>query len=190
MGRYPNRASMGVTPSVELTWSLCTADATVSHRLQSPCCAFAMRRRYCSTHWFFRSESLSVWGWKAVDRFCLAPILLASARPKWEVKWGSRLEMIFDGRPNHRYTLSKYNWATPGPVIVVVQGRKTAAREHPWSTIVNTESCGPLGGSPVIRSRAICWKGSVSSGVGMRYSRVCVRWVMFLFCWHVAHPAT
>src|SRR5712672_2635105 len=132
MGRYPNRASTGVTPSVELTWSLCTADATVSHRLQSPCCAFATRRRYCSTHWFFRSESPSVRGWNAVDRFCLAPILLASARPKWDVKRGSLSEMIFDGSPNHRNTLSKYSWATPGPVIVVAQGRKTAAREHPW----------------------------------------------------------
>src|SRR5712672_4715594 len=149
---------MGVTPSVELTWSLCTADATVSHRLQSPCCAFATRRRYCSTHWFFRSESPSVRGWNAVDRFCLAPILLASARPKWDVKRGSLSKMIFNGSPNHWYTLSKYSWATPGPVIVVAQGRKTAAREHPWSTIVSTESCGPLGGSPVIRSRLFAGK--------------------------------
>src|SRR5712671_63285 len=173
---------MGVTPNVELTWSLCTTDATVSHRLQSPCCAFATRRRYCSTHWFFRSESPSVRGWNAVDRFCLAPILLASARPKWDVKRGSRSEMTFDGSPNHRYTLSKYNWAIPGPVIVVAQGRKTAAWEHPWSTIVSIESYGPLGGRPVMRSKAVCWKGSASSDVGMRYNGVRVRWVIFLFC--------
>src|SRR5712672_1066501 len=99
-----------------------------------------MRRRYCSTHWFFRSESPSVWGWNAVDRFCLAPILLASMCPKCEVKRGSLSEMIFDGSLNHRYTLLKYNWATPGPVIVVAQGRKTATQEHPWSTIVSTKS--------------------------------------------------
>src|SRR5712671_6248314 len=107
-----------------------------------------------------------------VDKFCLAPILLASARPKWDVKRGSQSEMTFDGSPNHQYTLSKYSWATPGPVIVVAQGRKMAAREHPWSTMVSTESCGPLGSSPVMRSRAICWNGSASSVVGMRYSGV------------------
>src|SRR5712671_3513701 len=149
-----------------------------------------MRRRYCSIHWFLRSESPSVWGWNAVDKFCLAPILLARARPKCDVKRGSRSEIIFDGSPNHRYTLSKYSWATPGPIIVVAQGRKTAAREHPWSTIVSIESCGPFGGSPVIRSRAICWNGRASSVVGIRYSGVFLRWVTFLFYWHTAHPAT
>src|SRR5712672_2223473 len=122
---------MGVTPNVELTWSLCTADATVSHRLQSSCCALVTRRKYCSTHWFLCSESPSVWGWNAVDKFCLAPILLSRARPKCDVKWGSLSEMIFDGSPNHRYILSKYSWATPGPVMVVAQGRKMAAQEHP-----------------------------------------------------------
>src|SRR5712672_2795776 len=52
------------------------------------------------------------------------------------------------------------------------------------------ESYGPLGGKPVMRSSAICSKGSASSVVGMRYSGVRFRCVMFLFCWHVAHPAT
>src|SRR5882757_962085 len=98
--------------------------------------------------------------------------------------------MTLNGSPNHRYTLLKYNWAIPGPVIVVAQGRKTAAREHPWSTIVNIESCGPLGGDPVMRSKAICWNGSALSGVGMWYSGVHAQWVMFLFCWPTAHPPT
>src|SRR5712675_2607565 len=137
-----------------------------------------MRRKYCSTHWFFRSESPSVCGWNAVDRFCFAPIFFARARPKCEVKRGSLSEMTLEGSPNHQYTLSKYSWATPGPVIVVAQGRKTAALEHPWSTIVSTESCGPFGGNPVMRSKAICWKGSVFSGVGMQYSGVRLWWVM------------
>src|SRR5882757_80378 len=102
MGRYPSRTSLGLVPSVALTWSLCTAEATVSHWLQSPCWAFATRRKYCLTHWFLRSESPSVWGWNVVDRFCLTLILLARAHPKCEVKRGSRSEMTFDGSPNHR----------------------------------------------------------------------------------------
>src|SRR5712671_3269611 len=80
MGRYPKRTLIGVVPSVALTWSLCTAEATMSHWLQSPCWVFATRHRYCSTHWFLRSDSPSVWGWNAVDKFCLTPSLLAIRR--------------------------------------------------------------------------------------------------------------
>src|SRR6266436_10034642 len=147
-------------------------------------------RRYCSTHWFFRSDSPSVWGWNAVDRFCSIVSFWANAFPKWEVKRGSLSLITLVGSPNHRYTLSRYNWAIPGPVIVVLQGRKIAPREHPWSTIVRMASFPWHIGNPVIRSIAILWKGSVFGVVGMRNKGVFVLWVWILFCWHVAHPLT
>jgi len=51
--------------------------------------------------------------------------------------------------------------------MVVLQGRKTASHEYLWSTIVNIASYPHDGGSPVIRSIAICVKGGVFSGTGI-----------------------
>ena len=169
---------------------LCTADAVVSHRSQSSGTAEVTRRRYCSTHWFLRSDSPSVCGWKAVERFWLIPSLVASALAKCEVKRGSLSLMILLGMPNHRTTLSKYSWATPAPVIVVLQGRKIAAREHPWSTMVRMALWLRLSGSPVIRSIAMLWNGRVPAWLGIRYVGILCRCVRILFCWQVAHPLT
>src|SRR6266576_1378013 len=105
-----------------------------------------------------------------------------SALLKCDVNRGSLLLMIFVGRPNHRYTLSRYNWAIPGPVIIVSQGRNTAALEHPWSTMVKIAFLPLWVGSPVIKSIATRWNGRALSSVGMRYRgifRLCVR---FLAC--------
>ena len=76
--------------------------------------------------------------------------------------------MIFDGSLNHHTMLSKYSCATPSLVIVVLQGRNIAAREHPWSTMVRMALCPLHSGNPVIRSMAIDWKGSVPCLDGMR----------------------
>src|SRR5260221_461511 len=65
---------------------------------------------------------------------------MVSAFPKCDVKRGSRSVISLVGRPNHRYTCSRYNWAIPTPVIVVEQGRNMVLREHPWSTIVSMAS--------------------------------------------------
>jgi len=69
-----------------------------------------------------------------------------------------------------------------GPVMVVLQGRKAAPCEHPWSTIVNIVSYPCDKGSPVIRSITICVKGGAFSGTGILYSGVLVMCVRFLFC--------
>jgi len=72
--------------------------------------------------------------------------------------------------------------------MVVLQGRKTAPCEHPWSTMVSMASY-PLDlGSPVIRSITICVNRGVFSGTVILWSGVFVICVMFLFCWQVAHP--
>jgi hypothetical protein len=49
-------------------------------------------------------------------------------------------------------------------MIVVLQGKKIAPCEHPWSTIVSIALYPHDKGSPVIRSIAICVKGGVFSG--------------------------
>jgi hypothetical protein len=43
----------------------------------------------------------------------------------------------------------------PAPVMVVEQGKKIAAHEQPWSTMVSMASCPLLFGSPVMRSMAM-----------------------------------
>ena len=46
-------------------------------------------------------------------------------------------------------------WVSCAPVIVVLQGKKMAPCEHPWSTIVNIASYPHDKGSPVIKSITI-----------------------------------
>jgi len=131
VGSYPIKISLGDSPVVAFFLLLCTAVTIVNQWVQSSGDADVTSRRYCSTHWFFRSDSPSVWGWKAVDTFRWVCSLSVSALLKWDVNRGSLSLMILVGRPNHRYTLSRYSWAIPGPVIVVSQGRNIAALEHP-----------------------------------------------------------
>src|SRR6266566_8902742 len=60
VGSYPIRISLGDSPVVAFFLLLCTAVAMVSQCVQSSGDAAVTRRRYCSTHWFFRSDSPSV----------------------------------------------------------------------------------------------------------------------------------
>src|SRR6202789_2253230 len=111
-----------------------------------------------------------------------------SAREKCEVKRGSLSEITLVGSPNHRYTCSRYSCATPSPVMVVEQGRNTAALEHPWSMIVRMASLPSLLGSWVIRSMATVLKGSAVGCAGMWNNGGLFFVVRFLFCWQIAHP--
>ena len=74
--------------------------------------------------------------------------------------------------------------------MVVVQGMKIAALEHPWSTMVNIASFPFTWGRPMIRSIAIWEKGFVSGIVVIPKGGVFFLWVWILFCWQVAHPLT
>ncbi len=58
-------------------------------------------RRYCSSHWFVRSDCPSVLGWYAVEMFW--HILSAWHNPLayFDVNLVSQSEMIFFGTPNH-----------------------------------------------------------------------------------------
>jgi hypothetical protein len=92
---------LGNRPVVEFFLLLCMAAARASQWVQSSGDVDVTRRRYCSTHWFFLSDSPSVWGWKADKRFCWVPSFCARALPKWDVNLGSLLLIIFVGSPNH-----------------------------------------------------------------------------------------
>ena len=72
--------------------------------------------------------------------------------------------------------------AKSSPVLVVLHGTKRAAREHPWSTIVNTASYGPLFGNCVIRSMDMVVKGGAPTSTGILYKGVRLGWVKVLVC--------
>src|SRR6266481_1053743 len=102
VGLYPKRIWLGESPVVALIRLLCTVVASASQCVH-PFGSFEVtNRKYCSIHWFFRSDSLSVWGWNTVDRFHWIPSFLVSALPNCEVNLGSRLLIILVGKPNHR----------------------------------------------------------------------------------------
>ena len=116
-------------------------------------------RRYCSSQAFILSVWPSVRGWKAVERFCWIPRALHISFAKAEVKHGSLSEMIRLGSPNQGTKCCRYSLAMPGPSIVLLQGMNFAALEHPWSTIVSTESNPCDLGRSVMRSIETYWKG-------------------------------
>src|SRR5258708_16277623 len=99
---YPSRIWLGDRPVVVFLRLLWTAVAIGSQTDQSAGWLEVTRRRYCSIHWFFRSDRPSVWGWKAVDRFCWIPSRMFSAFPKCDVKRGARSVINLVGSPNHR----------------------------------------------------------------------------------------
>ena len=87
-GSYPNRMSLNNKPVVTFLWLLCTAVAIAIQYVQSSGDTDITKWRYCSTHWFFHSNKLSVCGWKAVEKFCWMSSFWLSAYPKCEVKQG------------------------------------------------------------------------------------------------------
>ncbi len=102
VGLYPKRIWLGESPVVVLIRLLCTVVASASQCVH-PFGSFEVtNRRYCSIHWFFHSDSPSVWGWNAMDKFRSMPSFSERAFPKCEVNLGSRSLIIFVGRPNHR----------------------------------------------------------------------------------------
>src|SRR6266478_443672 len=102
VGLYPKRIWLGESLVVVLIRLLCTVVASAS-RYVHPLGSFEVtNRRYCSIHWFFRSDSPSVCGWNAVDRFRSMPSFSDRALPNCEVNLGSRSLIIFVGRPNQR----------------------------------------------------------------------------------------
>jgi len=102
VGLYPKRIWLGESPVVVLIRLLCTVVASASQCVHPFGSFDVTSRRYCLIHWFFHSDSLSVWGWNAVDRFRSILSFSKRALPKCEVNLGSRSLIILVGKPNHR----------------------------------------------------------------------------------------
>ncbi len=163
----PKSIWFGDSPIVSFFLLLWTADVRANQCVQSSGKVDIIRHRYCLIHWFLRSNIPFICKWKAIDRFCLTSSFCVIALPKCNVKQGSQSNITFCGSPNYLYTWSMYSWAIPGSIIVVAHGRKTAALEHSWFTIVRIMSFPLCFGRPVMRSIATCWKGSVFSSMVM-----------------------
>jgi hypothetical protein len=67
------------------------------------------------------------------------------------------------------------------PVMVVEQGRKIAAREHPWSTMVSMAAFPSLLGSPIMRSIAMWENGLALMVDGIQNIGGLMQCVRFLF---------
>src|SRR6266404_934693 len=89
VGLYPKRIWLGESLVVVLIRLLCTVVASASQYVHPFGLFDVTSRRYCSIHWFFRSDSPLVWGWNAVDRFRSIPSFSERALPKCEVNLGS-----------------------------------------------------------------------------------------------------
>ena len=66
--------------------------------------------------------------------------------------------------------------------MFIVHGRKIAALEHPWLTIVRMALNPHLLGSPVIRSIDTVWNGRVPGVVGIQYVGMGRLWVCTFVC--------
>ena len=93
---------------------------------------------------------------------------MVSACAKWDVNRGLRSDITFEGTPNHGIRCLRYNRATPSPVIIVWQGRKTAALEQPWSMMVRIASYPFALGSCVMRSKAMTLNRCIDGSPGIR----------------------
>src|SRR6266404_306904 len=102
VGLYPKRIWLGESPVVVLIRLLCTVVASANQCVHPFGSFDVTNRRYCSIHWFFRSDNPSVWGWNAMDRFRSIPSFSKRALPKCEVNLGSRSLIILFGRLNHQ----------------------------------------------------------------------------------------
>ncbi len=73
--------------------------------------------------------------------------------------------------------------------MVFLQGMKILALKILWSVIMSIVSCLLEGGSLVMKSIAIVWKGRSLVGI-MGNSGGLVRCMLTLFIWQVAHLLT
>jgi len=94
--------TLGDSPVVVFTQLLCMVVVRDSHCTHPLGFIEVTRCRYCSTHWFFHSESPLVWGWKAMERLHLMPNFALRAIPNCKVNQGSLSLIMWMGSPNHR----------------------------------------------------------------------------------------
>ena len=101
---------------------LCANSMMGRREAQSSCWKFPQMHKYCSISWLTLSDSPSVWGWKAVESFCLILNFLQSSLVTCAANCGPQSKIIALGKPVHFQTLSTSNWLVCSAVIVLWQG--------------------------------------------------------------------
>ena len=144
--------------------------------------------RYCSIQAFICSVCPSVLGWNAVDKFCWTPSDLQMALEKFDANWGSWLDMMCLGTPNHGTRCLRYSWAMPGLSIILLQGMNLAAFEHPWLTMMSILSKLSDLGRSVIRSINMYWNRPSPAGTSKHCRGAFLHGRFVLDSWHLAQP--
>src|SRR6266571_6666984 len=103
-GLNPYSMKKGDSPMVSFGQLLCANSVRGKYACQLSCRSLTQNRRYCSNHWFVRSDCPSVRGWYAVEMFCVVPVPLHNPRMNLDANFGSRSLMNFRGRPNRGNT--------------------------------------------------------------------------------------
>src|SRR6266702_1108739 len=139
-GLDPNRTKKGDSPVVSFGQLLCANSASGRSACQLSWHSLTQNRRYCSSHWFVRSDCPSVRGWYAVEMFCVVPVPLHSPLMNFEANFGSLSLMNFSGSPNRGNMCWTISPAVSSAVILSLQGMNTAAFVQSWSVTVSIES--------------------------------------------------
>jgi len=187
-GLIPIRSSWGDQQATSYFQELWANSAMGSSWLQAEGFPEVQGCKYCSIQAFICSVCLSVWGWKAVKRFCWIPSALHISFANAEVNQGLWSEIILLGSPNQGMRCFRYLSATPVPLIVFIHGMNLAALEQPWLTIVRMESKPCDLGRSVIRSIDTYWKGPSSTGVSKRCNGAFDWCTLVLDSWQQVHP--
>src|ERR1700742_2658779 len=157
-----------------------------SKSAQLSCWKFPQIRRYCSISWFTRSDSSSVWGWKAVESLCSIPSFRHNSRVTCAANWGPRSEIILRGNPVRFHTLSRRSWLVCSAVIVLRHGDKIIALLC-LSTTVRMLSYPLEVGRSVMKSIVMVSHTPVGISVGLIGTLIGGR---ILVVWQTAHPLT
>jgi len=189
-GLIPIRSSWGDWRATLCFQELWANSATGNNWLQAEGFPDVQGHKYCLIQAFIRSVCPSVWGWKAVERFCWIPSALHISFTNAEVNRGSQSKMILLGSPNQGIRCFRYSSAMPVLSIVFVHGMNLAALEQPWLMIVRMELKPCDLGRSVIRSIDMYWNGPSSTGVSKRCRGAFDRCTLVLDSWQRAHPLT
>jgi hypothetical protein len=151
---------------------------------QSFCWKFPQMCRYCSISWLTCSDFLSVYGWKAVDNFCLILSFLQSSCVTYVANCGPRSEIIILGKLVRFQTLSISSWLVCSAIMVLLQGDKMIALL--WQSMTVRMLSYPFDvGRSVMKSIVIV--SHDPSGILVSFSGTLTGGYIFVV-WHIAHP--
>src|SRR6266571_1517586 len=187
-GLNPYSMKKGDSPMVSFGQLLCANSVRGKYACQLSCCSLTQNRKYCSSHWFVRSDCPSVLGWYAVEIFCVIPVPLHNPLMNLDANFGSLSLMNFSGSPNRGKMCWTINPVVSSAIMLSLHGMNIAALVQSWSVMVSIESHPCETGSLVMKSSTTVSNGIASCMGNMGDSRALVGRVLILFLWHSAHP--